>query len=88
MAPLVVLKYKAPVTSGLPSLSCVGGYALGPKYLSSKSSYADAAAIAAFAAFVAEVAAAWAEAAAPPTLPAKLHKEFNLSIAAGPGIPL
>lgn len=61
---------------------------MGPKYLSSKLSYTAAAADAAIAAFVADSAAASAAAADPPTLYAKLHKEFSLSIAAGPGIPL
>ncbi len=57
----VVLKYKAPVASALPSLSKVGSEALVPRYRSSKLSSAEAAAAAEEAADVALVLAllAW-----------------------------
>ena len=57
---IVVLKYKAPSVSALPSLSTVGSDALLPKNLSSNVSNAASAAFFAFSAFVAEVDASLA----------------------------
>ena len=56
-----MLKYNAPSNKASPSLSNVGSLAFGPKYLSSKLSYAVSAAVAEVAADVAEVAALVAE---------------------------
>jgi hypothetical protein len=53
----VVLKYNAPVIKGLPSLSTVGSLALGPRYLSSKLSYAARAASLAASAAIADALA-------------------------------
>jgi hypothetical protein len=58
---VVVLKYKAPSIKASPSLSSVGSEAFGPKYLSSKESYAASAFEALVAALVADDAAAVAE---------------------------
>jgi hypothetical protein len=61
---LAVLKYIAPVTRGLPSLSTVGSDALAPKNLSSNRSKLLAALVADAAEFVADVLAADSLAAA------------------------
>jgi hypothetical protein len=61
---LVVLKYNAPSSKASPSLSTVGSLAFGPRYLSSKLSYAVSAAVADVAALVSDVAAFVSEVAA------------------------
>jgi hypothetical protein len=63
-----VLKYRAPVNSGLPSLSTVGSVAFGPRYLSSKLSYEAAAAVALVLALDADEAALVALVLAPDAL--------------------
>jgi hypothetical protein len=67
-----VLKYRAPVKSGLPSLSSVGSEDFGPKYLSSKLSYEAAAAVALVLALDADEAALVALVLAPDALVAAL----------------
>ena len=61
---VVLLKYKAPSTRALPSLSSVGSDALAPKNLSSNRSKLLAALVADAAEFVADVLAADADEAA------------------------
>jgi len=64
IALVLLLKYRAPVRSALPSLSTLGADDLGPRYLSSNESYEAAALVALVAAFDALVDAALAEDAA------------------------